>query len=298
MSEDYQTSHLAGIVPITTNRSHFGMPWHDCLMPLEADYTALERAVFECAAVGCETIWIVGHAGTQPLVRQKLGEAIIDPASIYQNSEMIYHRDKHHLRRRVVQIYYIPIHPKDKDRRDSLGWSILYGADTAYKMCSTISKWVAPTKYYCAFPFGIVPEKFVYQHRIAIAEGKNVIFRYDEKTVKDDQYISFTFDFAEFKKARDGIKKYVADAWGKESAVPDRFHERTKRLKLSEIFKDLDLLNSNVVDLPSYHAIDSWSGYRKFMASPESINLLNRKELFIYSDKSPIGEKDESQVSS
>ena len=293
MSEDYQTSHLAGIVPITTNRSHFGMPWHDCLMPLEADYTALERAVFECAAVGCETIWVVGHAGTQPLVRQKLGEAIIDPASIYQNSDMIYHRQKHHLRRRVIQIYYIPIHPKDKDRRDSLGWSILYGA---YKLCKTISKWVAPTKYYCAFPFGIVPEKFVYQHRIDIAEGKNVIFRYNEKTVKDDQYISFTFDFAEFKKARDGIKKYVTDAWGQEDKqIPERFYERTKKLKLSEIFKDLDLLNSNVVDLPSYHAVDSWAGYRAFMASPEAVNLLNRKDLFIYSDKTPIGEKDESQ---
>jgi hypothetical protein len=36
--------------------------------------------------------------------------------------------------RKEIPIYYIPIHPKDRDRRDSYGWSVLYGAYSAWRV--------------------------------------------------------------------------------------------------------------------------------------------------------------------
>jgi len=52
--------HIAGIVPIAgQRRADYVFPWHDCLMPLNKDYYAIERAVYECAVVGCDAVWIV-----------------------------------------------------------------------------------------------------------------------------------------------------------------------------------------------------------------------------------------------
>ena len=72
--------HLAGIVPIAgQKRTDYVFPWHDCLMPLSKDYYAIERAVYECAVVGCDVIWIVSDTEFQPLIREVVGSWILDP---------------------------------------------------------------------------------------------------------------------------------------------------------------------------------------------------------------------------
>ena len=74
--------HLAGIVPVGGKSLDFQMPWHDSLMPIAPDYLAVERAVYECALAGCETIWVVGHKGTTPLLRKRLQDFILDPTLV------------------------------------------------------------------------------------------------------------------------------------------------------------------------------------------------------------------------
>ena len=66
--------HLAGIIPVAGQPLDFKMPWHDCMMPLNKDYLAVEHSVVECAYAGCETIWIVCHDDMQPLIRSRLGD--------------------------------------------------------------------------------------------------------------------------------------------------------------------------------------------------------------------------------
>ena len=71
--------HLAGIIPIAKPPYDFGSPWDDCLTPIAKNYLAVERAVAECAYVGCETIWIICHKDMQPIIKRRLGEKTTDP---------------------------------------------------------------------------------------------------------------------------------------------------------------------------------------------------------------------------
>ena len=125
--------HMAGIVPIAGQPLDFKMPWNDSLIPIAPDYLAAERAVYECAVAGCETIWVVCHVGTEPLLRKRLGDFIVDPVSSKNSLNPS-------LTIKNISIFYIPIHPRDKERRDCLSWSVLYGADNAFRVSSFLSK--------------------------------------------------------------------------------------------------------------------------------------------------------------
>lgn len=289
MIEDKVVNHLAGIIPIASPDNLFNMPWHDCLMPLADDYTAIERAVFECAVAGCDTIWIVGHLGMQPLVRKTVGEMIIDPATIYSRPEMVRTRHDVKKRRKEIQIYYVPIHPKNRDRHDSLGYSILYGADTAFKVSAEVSLWAAPKKYYCAFPYGVMPEDVIYKNRDLIASKQNVIFSHNGSTVKDGRHISFTFKTSEFKTCKNNLKDYALHVW--HNSDRNENCVRTLHMKLNEIFYPLNLSDYVIQDIPWHYEINSWDNYKKFLKSEES-NLIKKKDNIFISDKrTPIGEQ-------
>jgi hypothetical protein len=278
MQQEKTVNHLAGIVPIASPDNMFNMPWHDTLMPIADNYTAIERAVFECAVAGCDTIWIVGHLGTQPLIKKVVGEMIYDPATIYSRPEMV--NTRHDIKRRKeIQIYYIPIHPKNRDRHDSLGHSILYGADTAYKVCSEISRWTTPKKFYCAFPFGVVPESVIYENRDIISSNTNIIFCHDGLSVKDNKHISFTFKTSEFKRCKDNLKEYALHVWHNSDRSMNTV--RTLNMKLNEIFYPLDLSEYVIRDLPWFHEINSWDNYKNFLKSDENKLVYKRDNIFL-----------------
>ena len=108
--------HMAGIIPVAGQPLGFNMPWHDCLMPVGNDFLAVERAVYECVMAKCNTIWIVCHAGMQPLLRKRIGDFVYHPKDInYIKEKDIATRSN---------ILYVSITPSDRDKRDSLGWSV------------------------------------------------------------------------------------------------------------------------------------------------------------------------------
>lgn len=256
--------HLAGIVPIGGQPLDFNMPWHDSLMPIAPDYLAIERAVFQCALAGCETIWIVGYLGTQPLVRKRVGDIIVDPNSVIAVPTAF-------KRVREISIYYVPIHPKDRSIRDCLGWSVLYGADSAFRISRFISKWIAPEKFFCSFPYGIAPNEGAHNNRSLISSKENVLFSYVGKTVKDNLHLPFTFDAADYIRCRDIVKHKLAEDWQDKSA---------KHYDLATVFKGLDTSSSVMIDLPWFHDISSWNGYTRYLASNESKTLAKPKTLF------------------
>ena len=108
-TQNINAFHLAGIVPIAGQPLEFGFPWHDSLMPIASNYMAIEHAVQECAMAGCETIWVVCHNDTQPLIRHRLGEWILDPAA---RTTGLFAGDQE----RRIPIFYVPIHPKDRHK--------------------------------------------------------------------------------------------------------------------------------------------------------------------------------------
>jgi len=245
IKSDNTVYHLAGIVPVAGQPLDFNMPWPDAMMPIAQDYLAVEKSIWECVLAGCSTVWIVCHMGTIPLLRKRIGDTVVRPISVN-----ISERDDAKLSSRV-NIYYIPVHPKDRDRRDSIGWSVLYGANRAYCLCKMISKWVTPEKFFCSFPYGVIDDDTIKNNRKLLLSPKQVIFSNLGKTVKDGIYINFTFDANDFKKARDLVKRYAIDTWSGDSEhIPLSHRKKTLALGVEYIFKNLDLENSSVVESP------------------------------------------------
>lgn len=257
--------HLAGIVPIGGQPLDFNMPWHDSLIPIAQNYLAVERAVFQCVLAGCETVWVVGHRGSQPLIRKRIGDIIIDPVGLSINPSS-YKRVKE------VSIYYVPIHPKDRAKRDSLGWSVLYGADSAFRISRFISKWIAPERFFCSFPYGLTSDESLRNNRLLLSSSNKVIYTYNGKTVKDNLHLPFTFDAADFFRCRDIVIHKQAEEWG--------YNISTRNYDLATVFKGIDISSSQMVELPWFYDISSWDGYKKYISSQESVIFTKPVNLF------------------
>jgi len=259
--------HLVGIIPVAGQSLDFNFPWHDCLQPIGTDYLAVERSVVECANAGCKTIWVVCHDDMQPLIRHRLGDYVQDPVYLYRNFDpgnVLYQR-------KPIPIQYVPIHPKDRDRRDCLAWSALYGAQAAYWTSIQISRWLTPDKYYVSFPYGAYDPELLREHRIDIKSDKTFFLSYEGKTIKDGEYLGFTFNEEQFIKYRKdlrekGTSSHILD--GEElKRLPPEEKWSARYFSLDEVFGSAIIDEQNVVELPWYHNIGSWKGLRSFLGS-------------------------------
>jgi len=239
-------SHLAGIIPVAGLPLDFNMPWNDALMPVNQDYLALERAVHTAALAGCNTIWIITYRETQPLIRKKLGEWIHDPETIWKGSNVYFNKVE-------IPIYYVSISPKDRERRDSLAWSVLYGAKVAAYVSSKISKWVKPRKFLAISPYGVIDDDIIKSSRDLFRQDQNIYFSYENKSVLDNEHLPFSFSEKEYDSCQRLFKQnYTGD-------------EREKTF--ADIFSPLDLNSFLKKDANWFYNISSWNGYANFIGS-------------------------------
>ena len=282
-SQNQKSFHLAGIIPIAGQPLDFNFPWHDSLMPIGKEYLALERAVAECAMAGCETIWIVCHMETQGLVRERIGEWVYDPVSLRrgpQSSE----------EEKQIPIFYVPVHPKDRDRRDCLGWSALYGALSAYHISRKLSKWVIPDKYYVAFPYGVYPVEVLREHRKLISSPATFYLTHEGKSVKNGEYLGFTFDAEDFKRCRKSVRSKATSGWDKDgNRLPIEKRYSTRHFPLDIVFKHVIMEERNAVPIPWYHRVDNWGGYRDYLSASVTVDKPERMK---YNEWNPIGHDD------
>lgn len=286
--------HLAGVVPVAGQPLDFNFPWHDSLQPIAQDYLAVERAVIECAYAGCETIWVVCNDDMQPLIRYRLGEYVQDP--VFLNRRHHFGPTQVH---KQIPIYYVPIHSKDINKRDCLAWSVLYGALTAYHISCKISKWLTPKKYYVAFPYGVYEPEILRSHRKDISSEQSFALSFEGKTVKDNEYLGFTFDEEDYKKCVQiirregtGMRKPGQPHGGETENLP--LHERwsARYFTLDKVFTDVIMDDVNVVEIPWYKKVDSWEGLRYYLSSDQQVER-PPKDLFSYKEWNPIGEDNE-----
>jgi len=286
--------HLAGIVPVAGQKLDFDFPWHDSLQPIGKNYLAVERAVVECAYAGCETIWVVCNDDMQPLIRYRLGEYIQDP---------VFLKRRHHFGptqiHKQIPIYYIPIHSKDLDKRDCLAWSILYGALTAYHISKKISKWVVPRKYYVAFPYGVYEPESLREHRKEISSDRGFFVSHKGKTVRNNEYLGFTFGEEEYKKCCSlirregtGIRKPSEDGERPVENLPLQERWSGRHFSLEKVFGGVPFDTSKVIEVPWYKSIDSWEKLRYYLSTEFEVEKPS-KELFSYKEWNPIGEDNE-----
>ena len=270
-SQNSHSFHLAGIIPVAGQKLDFNFPWHDCLQPIGKNYLAIERAVLECAYAGCETIWIVCHNDMQPLIKHRLGDYVLDPVYL-QRTRFGAEGEQYE-----IPIYYVPIHPKDRDKRDCLGWSVLYGAQTSYWLSKTISKWVIPDRFYVAFPYGTYDPKLVQPFRKSISSKSPFYIQWGDKNIKDNEYLGFTFDGEDFKKCRKLVRQEtVGEFIGYDTdRVPIEKRWSARFFELDKVFKHVNIEGANVLEIPWYYNISSWSGLCAFLGS-ESCKKLDK----------------------
>jgi hypothetical protein len=261
--------HLAGIIPVAGQKLDYGMPWHDALMPIGREYLAVERCVVECAYAGCKTIWIICNDDTQPLIRYRLGEKVQDPVWAHRSYEKNI-RDF----QRPIQIYYVPISPKDAGKRDCLSWSVLHGANVAHRICSGMSKWVAPEKYYVSWPYGYYDPSILRAHRKDITAHDNLYIEdQNGKNVKDGEYLGFTFDNSTLRALNDQVRVKSTGLWADEErkkklSVEERFSYRL--FSLSDVFGEL-CFEDYVVRRAEYYKLDSWLDYCNFISQNREV---------------------------
>jgi hypothetical protein len=286
-TQNINAFHLAGIVPIAGQPLEFGFPWHDSLMPIAQDYMAIEHAVQECAMAGCETIWVVCHNDTQSLIRHRVGEWILDPAArttgLFASEE-----------ERRIPIFYVPIHPKDRHKRDCLGWSVLYGALTAYHMSKALSKWVIPDKYYAAFPYGVYSLEIVKENRDKFSTSKTYCLTHDGRSIKTGHHLGFTFGAEDFKKCRRIIRKESTLTWTKEGKkIPLKERYSARYFPLDKVFKGAII--DEEIEIKWQYDIDTWNKYVTFLSSDESKEISKPKKMK-YNEWNPIGYDEEKDV--
>ena len=288
--------HLAGIVPVAGKKLDFNFPWHDCFMPVGQNYLAIENAVFQCAVAGCETIWVVAHKEMQPLLRHRLGDWIYDPLLLGKAKFDPIGTDKF----KEIPIYYVPIHPKDRDKRDCLAWSVIYGSLRAFHISKMISKWVVPDKYYVSFPYGVCPTREIRKNRLLISSKNKFYMQHAGKTVRDGEYLPFTFDKEDFLKFRRIIRQEGTGVYktftydsethissGEKYPVEERYSAR--HFELETVFGCATIEGNNVLETPWYYRIDNWEGYAKYLSSSERVFVKRPKSILKYHEWGPIG---------
>tara|TARA_Y100000592_G_scaffold99255_1_gene174634 strand:+ start:5565 stop:6416 length:852 start_codon:yes stop_codon:yes gene_type:complete len=261
--------NVVGIIPLSGRKDAFGFPWPDYLQPLREGMLAVERSVYECAHAGCDSIWIVVNDDTAPLVKKRIGDYVMDPV-YFKEKDFV---KKKHLHEKWIPVYYTPILPKDRDRRDSLGWSVLHGALTSFIVASKISRWVRPTKYFVSFPFGLYDAGFIASHRQSIRSKQSFFVSHEGKTVRDGKYLSFTFSPEDWLKYKRNIKNQCTGG-DKNLPISERWSSRF--FSLDKIFNCDNIVVDKKVEIEDYYHLDDWESLRKFYASKVIINRPSR----------------------
>jgi len=279
--------HVAGIIPVAGLKSDFNLPWHPSLMPIAPNYLAVERAVAECAYAGCNTIWIVCNDDVTPLIRHQVGEKVQDPVYDYRHFE---HNKKDF--KRPIRIYYVPIAIRDVNKRDNLAWSAIFGAKTANNIIKKISKWLAPDKFYVAWPYGCYRPSAAREFRRQILEN-DFAFQFDGQTVKDNLYLGFTLTMQQIDKLISEVRDVSTGMWKdpgtrkERLCVDDRFSY--KNFDLKKVFENLVFEEYKMADAKEYFSLDCWKDYCNYLSKSSEII---KPKFLKYSEWNEIGVDD------
>jgi len=262
--------HLAGIIPVANLKTDFNLDIPSCMMPVDAGFTAIQKSVFECAIAGCSTIWIVANNDLAPIVRKRVGEWVHDPVYYYRKYVRNYPEA-----RREIPIYYVPVHPKDMHRRDSYGWSVLYGMYSAWWIGNKLSAWLTPEKYYVSFPMAAHNIYSLRKVRKMIKDKKkNFFLTYEGKTVKDNMPLSFTMFATDYLNCRRDVNSKTTKTFinPPPSELPSQklpLEERwsARYFDFSEVFEKLDVDSGQQVNIDWFYDLSTWDGYRSFLGS-------------------------------
>lgn len=270
MESSTRGRNLAGIVPLSGWKDTFDFPWPDYMQPLREGLLAVERSIYECAYAGCDSIWVVCDDNFAPLVKTRVGDYVMSPR-FFEEKDFVKRKDYHE---KWIPIYYTPISQKDRDRRDSIGWSVLHGALTSFIISDKMSKWVRPTKYFVSFPYGIYNPDVVRSHRDSIRGPKSFYLSNNQDTVRDNKFLAFTFFPEDWPQFKWHIKNQCT---GGDKSLPIEQRWSSQNFTLDKIF-NLDRIEVHKkIEVQDYYDLTSWESLSDFYRSGVKIPRPSRK---------------------
>ena len=267
-------THIAGIIPIANLKTDFDLKVPSYMLPVDIGFSAIQKSVFECAMAGCQTIWIVANDDEAAVLRACVGEWVFDP--VYYGRPGRYPSES----RKEIPIYYVPVHPKDRDRRDSYGWSVLYGINSAWRVSKMMSKWLIPDKYFVTFPMSTYNPYSLRNFRAKISDFENNFFlAHDGATIKDNVPLPFTMFGADFIACRRHVNALTTKEF--ESPPPGEKYPQ-KKLPLLErwsaryfdlqtVFSAVENTTAYIEEVEWHYDISRWDGYRSYLGSDNFI---------------------------
>ncbi len=259
--------NMPAIIPVAGMNTEFGMEWDSSLVPVGPNYTAIEATVFECLHAGCTSIWIVANDDVAPLIRHRIGEYATDIRSMEQGTFKRFGRSHH----QEVPIYYVPIHPKHRNKVDNYAWSAIYGANVCFWIMRSFSRWVTPHQYYVSFPMGMLDPKEVITHRASVRKDAPFYFSYKGQTVRDGIPLSFVLNPEEWRRAKHIITTNSA-TWRapEDGGIPTEKLPPEERL-VSRAYGLREVFGGGAIgtqqEINSFYDLTTWDGYGKFISS-------------------------------
>jgi len=254
--------HLAGLISLIGHSSDFGMEWHDALTPIAPNFTLIDKAVLECAVVGCETIWIICNDDMTPLLRYRLGDWVYDPVWQHRTATPQYYQE-----RKEIPIFYIPTHPDDLDRRDCMGWGVLYGARTASAISRQISKWTEPHVFFVSFPYGLYDYESLRKQREVISSHQRIALKHKDETVWNNDYLSFTFKKEDLEGLIRDFKEKSVNLFKEGKKIPLSQRYSGRHFSLNGTFEKLKEEVYKLIEVDWYYSINGWESYRTYLQS-------------------------------
>lgn len=243
----------------------------------------IDLAIAHCAYAGCETIWIVVNESVEPFLKKRVGDYVVDPYSVNNFSKTSYRNDK------LIPIYYVPEDLVDRHKRDSISYQVIRGIEMARRVSGQISSFTIPKQYFVTFPYSVYDYEAPAKHKVLLSSKENVTFECVGKSIATGHYVPFTITHRQAKQC----KKWV---WMNATGVRDMTQPKeewqfgsipTKMLPSSEqyngrffgpdkVFFERLQLESKKVELPWFHDVCEFEGYKEYMGSGHKFKALSR----------------------
>ena len=135
-----------------------------------------------------------------------------------------------------------------------------------------------PSKYYVSFPHGYFPAYQLREHRKIINSKKNCYITSHGCSVKDNNFMSFTFgkdDWLEFRRViRTGTGYRMPGSKPEDNLLLDQSEMWSARyFGVEKVFEPLDLEQSHEIKVENYFNIRSWEEYVDFLSASRGFTI-------------------------
>jgi hypothetical protein len=282
--------NITGIIPVHGSVADFGMDFHDALIPIAPNLTAVERCVLEMAIAGVSSIWIVCNKDIEPLIRTRIGDYLnVGFSNTTQLIDVEQESNVGRLFGKRIQIYYLPVKYTDFGVYDGLIWSILHGAMTSYWVFRRISRWTTPEKFYVAFPHGVYNPRSILQLREKLhSSKKNLFLMHKGANVVNNKLLGFCFNQYDLNRIMWNFKTLIREQGTTADPIKKKIIWKSAASRKNVDFQKTFRVISNseevseYIDVPWFYEIDSWEKYSKYMGSKEA------KEMYGFSKTYPL----------